>query len=72
LRLKRTVTCGGVLVGGEIQHARRLTRISLTELIGRSGWALCADVFIDVMPAAITIAMGLFEAITGYSSEADL
>src|SRR6266851_5208696 len=62
LRLKRTVSFGGILIGGETQHLRRPARISLTELKGCSRGVLCANAAIDAMlltTAAITTA-GIF------------
>src|ERR1700730_3812859 len=64
-RMRRTrVTCGETLISREIQHARRLARISRTELIGCSTRALGAEAPIDAMPltiAAFTIAMGFLK-----------
>jgi hypothetical protein len=55
LRLKRTVSCRGALVGGGTQHLRRPARISLTELIGCSTTVLCAKAANDAMLLATAV-----------------
>jgi ABC-type branched-subunit amino acid transport system substrate-binding protein len=51
------VAGGAVRISSEIQHARRDARISRTELIGCSGYALCTAAPANVMQLTIVSLM---------------